>query len=107
MFKFNNPNLFEANSDLHSYNTRNKNNIALPVHSSNTVGKSPYYLTAIFFDHLPLVLRKIKNLNLFKNLLMKLLTDKEYYDVKSFLEDNFTITDILKFVSRSDIENYS
>jgi hypothetical protein len=53
IFKFNNSDLFETNSDLHRYNTRNKNDVVIPLHTSNSLSKSPYYLAATLFDHLP------------------------------------------------------
>jgi hypothetical protein len=58
VFKFNNASLFEVNSDFHNYNTRNKNNVVLPPHLTNTLSRSPYYLSATLFDHLPSLLRK-------------------------------------------------
>jgi hypothetical protein len=46
---------------------------------------------------------------LYKNLLKKLLVDKEYYTNNEFCEPNFKITesDILKFVSKKDLIRYS
>jgi hypothetical protein len=51
----------------------------------------------------------LKNDMLFKNLLKKLLVDKEYYNNKEFYDPNFKITDsdILKFVSKKDLIRYS
>jgi hypothetical protein len=48
----------------------------------------------------------VKNVNLFKNLLRKILVDKEYYDVKSFSADKLTDNDLLKFITRSDLINF-
>jgi hypothetical protein len=46
---------------------------------------------------------------LFKNLIKKLLVDKEYYNIKEFYDPKFKITDsdILKFVSKKDLISYS
>lgn len=105
-FKFNNSALFETNYDLHDYNTRNKEKVAIPCHSSSRLSRSPYYIAGTFFDHLPSLLRMVKNVNLFKNLLRKILVDKEYYDVKSFSADKLTDNDLLKFITRSDLINF-
>jgi hypothetical protein len=97
MFKFNNPGLFETNSGFHTYNTRNKSNIVIPVRTTNSLNKNPYYLAVTLFDHLSKLMSKIKNINLFRNLLKKLLLEKEYCDVKLYLQDKFTDSDVLKF----------
>jgi hypothetical protein len=76
VFKFNISVLFETNSDFHAYNTRYKNNVTVPAHSSDSLSKSPYYLAATIFDHLPTIIRKIKNITLFRNLLKKMLLEK-------------------------------
>jgi hypothetical protein len=50
----------------------------------------------------------LKNDTLFKNLLKKLLVDKEYYNINEFCDANFKITDsdILKYVSKKDLIRY-
>jgi hypothetical protein len=77
MYKRKNPNLNLLNKDLHSYNTRNKNKVAIPVHNTTKIKKSPCFQNAKFYDNLPSSLRNLKNDTLFKNLLKKLLLDKE------------------------------
>jgi hypothetical protein len=77
MYKRKNPNLYHLNKDLHSYNTRNKNKVAIPVHNTTKIKKRSYFPTAKFYDNLPSSLRDLKNDILFKNLLKKLLVDKE------------------------------
>ena len=37
VFKKQYPNLYNSHSDLHSYNTRNRDKVALPIHSSNFI----------------------------------------------------------------------
>ena len=79
--------MYNYNTDHHNYNTRNKDKVALPIHSSNLVANSTYYKSAVLYDHLPQIMRNIKNITLFKTVLKKLLVEKEYYDVKSFMND--------------------
>jgi hypothetical protein len=68
-----------------------------------------YFQTDKYYDNLPSSLWNLKNDMLFKNLLKKLLVDKEYYNIKEFNDPNFKITDsdILKFVSKEDLIRYS
>ena len=101
------PEFFSYNSDNHSYNTRNKDKVALPKHSTNILSKSTYYKCAILYDHLPKSLRNVKHLTFFRTLLKKFLVDMEYYDVQSFLGDTVADTCILKFVSKKDLLKYS
>jgi hypothetical protein len=62
------------------------------------------FLAATFLDHLPV---KLRNVNLFRNPLRKILVEREYYDVKTFLANKFTDADVLKFESRTDLDKYS
>jgi hypothetical protein len=107
-YKRKNPNLYHLNKDLHSYNTRNKNKVVLPVHSTTKIKQIPYFQTTKFYDNLPSSLRNLKNDTLFKNLLKKLLVDKEYYNINEFSDLNIKITDnnIRKFVSKKDLLRY-
>jgi predicted methyltransferase len=49
------------------------------------------------------------NDTLFKNLLKKLLVDKEYYNINEFSHPNLkiTVSNILNFVSKKDLTRYS
>ena len=69
VFKKQFPNLYNYNTDHHNYNTRNKDKVALPIHSSNLVANSTYYKSAVLYDHLPQIMRNIKNITLFKTVL--------------------------------------
>ena len=81
--------------------------MALPIHSSNLVANSPYYKSAVLYDHLPQILRNIKNVTFFKTVLKKLLIDREYYEVKAYMNDIITEKCILKFVPKNVILKYS
>ena len=107
VFKKQYPNLYNSHSDHHSYNTRNRDKVALPIHSSNLVANSPYYKSAVLYDHLPQILRNIKNVTFFKTVLKKLLIDREYYEVKVYMNDIITEKCILKFVPKNVILKYS
>jgi hypothetical protein len=50
--------------------------------------------------------KTVINVNLFRNL-RKILVEREYYDVKTFLVDKFTDADVLKFVSSTVLDKYS
>ena len=106
VFKKQYPNLYNSHSDLHSYNTRNRDKVALPIHSSNFISNSSYYRSAVLYDHLPQILRNIKNVTLFKTVLKKLLVDREYYDIKSYMNDIITEKCILKIVPKNVISKH-
>ena len=106
VFKKQFPNLYDSHADHHNYNTRNKDKVALPIHSSNLVANSTYYKSAVLYDHLPLVMRNIKNISFFKTVLKKLLIEKEYYDVNSFLNDLITEKCVFDIVPKKMLVKY-
>jgi hypothetical protein len=67
--------------------------VAIPVHSTTKIEKSPYFQTAKYYDNLRSSLWNLKNDTLFKNLRKKLLEEKEYYNINEFCDPNFKITE--------------
>jgi hypothetical protein len=109
MYKRENEGSYISSNQIHNYNTRNSNKVAVPSHKTTLFEKSAYFATAKIYDNLPILLRNIKNETLFENLLKKILINKEYYDVGSFFSENNKIIekDVFLFTSRANIKLYS
>jgi hypothetical protein len=101
------PQLYTLNTDLHGYETRNKNKISIPVHKTTFYEKSPYYITAKIYDHLPLVLKNIKNDMFFKNLLKKILVGLEFYTVSEYFSNQITESILYTYTSKQNITKFS
>jgi hypothetical protein len=78
MYKRENEGSFISSNQIHNYNTRNSNKVAVPSHKTTFFEKSAYFATAKIYDNLPILLRNIKNETLFEYLLKKILINKEY-----------------------------
>ena len=50
----------------HNHNTRNRNQIALPQHSTSFFEKSPFYIGTKIYNKLPEEISGLKNLKMFK-----------------------------------------
>jgi hypothetical protein len=48
-------------NQIHNYNTRNSNKVAVPSHKTTLFETSAYFATAKIYDKLPILLRNIKN----------------------------------------------
>jgi hypothetical protein len=109
MYKRNNSDSYVTNNHVHQYQTRNSSKVVVPSHKSSLLERSPYYITAKIYDQLPSLLRNIKNDVLFKTLLKKILTHKEYYNVGAFFDENTKIDeiDLIMYTTRYNIEQFS
>lgn len=83
----NNHSLFLTNSNFHNYNTRNKEQLCLPKHNTTLYSKSPYYIVQKIWNHLPIQIKSIVNLNKFKFAMKEYLLDKCFYDLDEFYEN--------------------
>lgn len=73
----------------HEYNTRNRNNIAIPIHNLELFKKKPTYAGALFFSKLPLTLRQEPNPRILKRKLKDFITTKALYNIQEFLDPEF------------------
>ena len=68
---------------LRGYNTRTLN-VNYPIHRLTLTEKSPYYMCVKLFNELPNQIKNITNRKLFKNCIIKLLTELEPYSIDDF-----------------------
>ena len=85
VFVKNHSNLFSKNSDFHSHNTRSCSNFRNLSHTKAMFAKSPQYRFIQIFNALPVHIKKIDNIVLFKSELKKYLLTKNYYSISDFL----------------------
>jgi hypothetical protein len=109
MFRKRHPEYYEYNESINNYNTRNKSKSVVPKYFTNNLEKSLRYTTARLFDSLPSCMRALKNEDLFKHLLIKILIHKMYCTVDSYYDVNTKITNVyvFKFKARKDFLKYS
>jgi hypothetical protein len=78
--------LFQANSAMHSVNTRNKHHLHRPVTNLTCFQKSAYYSGIKIFSNLPASLRNLmKEKVKFKGALKQYLNTHSFYSVDEFL----------------------
>ena len=78
-------NLFDKNSDFHSYNTRSCSNFRNAPHKKAMYEKSPKYRFTHIFNALPLYIKNIQKIDSFKKELTKYLMSKNYYCINDYL----------------------
>ena len=84
-----NVNSLEDRSHIHSYETRNKDNVNINFYRLNRTRDGTSYLSLQFYNALP---SKIKSLNeiKFKMIIKKYLLNNAFYSAKEFLDSNFS-----------------
>jgi hypothetical protein len=86
MYVRNNIQEFKLNRDIHSFNTRNKNQIAVPGHRLAKVRSSFAGNCTRFYNKVPTEVVNLP-LNQFKSYVKLYLLRKEYYTLKEFIGD--------------------
>jgi len=76
------PQYFTLNTEIHTYNTRRKNDIS--IHNNTKQTKSPTSNVARVYNKLPRVIKEIKAYQPFVKTLKKFLVEKCYYNVDDF-----------------------
>jgi len=76
-------------SKEHNYNTRSRNRLDIPKHKTAQLEKSPFYLIAKLFNHLPIRFVNMNSKNILKANLKQFLIAKEYYSLEEFFNDKF------------------
>ena len=84
--------LFKKNSDVHSFNTRSKDKLAVPYFRLQKVNTSFMGNCVRFFNKLPHDFQKM-SLNKFKNFVKRHLIRKAYYNVNEFINDKTVFLD--------------
>jgi hypothetical protein len=85
-FIVNNQEHFQTNSDIHSVNTRNKNQLHRPIANLSCFQKSAYYVGIKIFYSLPSSLTSLVNkMAQFEVALKRYLITYSFYSVDEFL----------------------
>ena len=83
----NNKMLFTLNNETHMYNTRNNNNLHLPLVHLTKLNKGPYITGIKVFNHLPRNLRTFAyNSRKFKYSLKRFLYQHSFYSIEKYYE---------------------
>lgn len=80
-----NLNVFVSNGSRSSYATRNHDSLCIPVHSTKTYERGPYYMGTKLYNHLPVGFRQLNNFR-FKTKLKDLLISNPLYGIPDFFE---------------------
>lgn len=86
IFVKNNFNFFIPNNYNHSYNTREGDNLMIPIHSLSKYEENPKYMGIILYNKLPPSFKDIKNINNFKKEVKIYLTHNCFYSINEYLE---------------------
>jgi hypothetical protein len=74
-----------TNEDVHTHNTRRKNDFHASAHSLAMFTRSPLYAGSLLYNKLPLRLKKITNNIYFRKQLKAYLIDQSHYSLDEFL----------------------
>jgi len=86
MFVIKNKELFQINTDYHSFNTRNKNDLHLHTINLKLSQKGIAFSGAKVFNHLPLELKKLAHdAKRFKSALQTFLFTNSFYSIEEYL----------------------
>ena len=87
LFVINIKHLFELNTDIHKYNTRNKNNLHLSNANLTKVEKGPYIASIRAFNHLLQTVKALDyNLQKFESELKKFFYQHPFYSGEEYPE---------------------
>ena len=86
LYAHKNKNMFKKYSDIHNFNTRNKDNIVVPATRLKKIGGSFRCQCIRFYNKLPSHMQEL-SLNKFKSFVKRKLCQKAYYTVKDYVED--------------------
>lgn len=73
-----------------NYNTRQGNNLSLPIPKSSLTKNSIIYESRKIYNNLPLGLRNVASLKAFRRKVKDFLVHRAYYDLQEFYNDSFT-----------------
>lgn len=85
-----NINSFIKNTNFHKYNTRNKNDLCIPIHDLSTFERSPVYMGIKIYNYLPIVIKNVTSVGLFKTELLKFLQNNVFYNLNEFFSLAYT-----------------
>lgn len=78
--------LFLSNNYSHNYNTREADNLMIPLHSLSKYEESPKYMGIILYNQLPNNFKSIANITSYKREVKSYLLHHCFYSVKEYLE---------------------
>lgn len=79
--------ILQKNSNIHSHNTRNKNDLSTIPHKTSLYEKSFTYTGLKLYNRLPQHTKEISAIGKFKNVVQTILQDKCYYTVQEYLNE--------------------
>lgn len=86
-----NPNQFNSRNDT-SHNLRHNYNLNIPAHTLSIAAKGPKIMSVKLFNKLPIHIKKINVIHLFKREVKLLLLKYSFYSVDEFLGTDFIDT---------------
>ena len=78
-----------VNKQVHTHNTRNKNDYHKWVHNLELYNSKPSVAGCIFYNKLPNSIKQLDNKNLFIRELKNLLINRCYYSIDDYMNDKF------------------
>lgn len=76
-----------TNSNIHSHNTRQANDIYTTFHKRTLTQHNSNYINSKLYNKLPATLKNITSITCFKNKLKEFLSNKAYYSIEEYLID--------------------
>lgn len=86
LYTHKNINKFDKNKDIHSYNLRNKDKLAVPMYRLHKISNSFAGNCIRMYNTLPSNVPGL-SINKFKNFIKHKLCQKAYYSIKDFFDD--------------------
>jgi len=84
------PEKFTRNCDIHDYNTRNKNKLAVKPSTLKLSDLNPSVMMVKLYNHLPDQLKNVENVDLFTKCAKKLFMYYQFYTVTDYYNCKFT-----------------
>jgi len=89
LFVVKNKDLYTTNQEIHNITTRSNTNLHLPVCNLTVLQKGAYYSHIMLFYHIPLKIKSLSEINLFKPALKNFLNLYLFYSVEEYLGYSF------------------
>jgi len=87
LYTINNKNLFDTNTEIHKYKTRNNNNLHSPIANISKFNKGAYISSIKVLNHLPQYIKALTNDHkYFKSTLKRFLYHHSSYSMNEYYE---------------------
>ena len=78
-------NTFATNNFYHSYSTRERNNLNIPLHNLSKFEESPNYMGIKLYNNIPNCIKNIINVKAFKREMISYLSNMGFYSIEEYL----------------------